>query len=166
MLHNLLDDVPQIGRLEWIGLSTERRSIIQPVSEVEVRVDHGLSGDHHSEHKVGGKRQVTMIQKEHLPVVAQLIEREEVTPDLLRRNLMISGINLKSLKKSRFRIGEVIFEGTGNCAPCSLMERNLGKGGYQAMRGHGGITTKVLSGGTIHVGDEVVFLQDHDLPDT
>lgn len=160
MLHNLLDNVPQVGRLEWIGLAAEKQSPIHSVDEVEVRVDHGLSGDHHSENKGGGKRQVTMIQKEHLPVVAQLIEKEEVTPDLLRRNLMISGINLKSLKKSRFRIGEVIFQGTGNCAPCSLMEENLGKGGYQAMRGHGGITTKVLKGGVIHVGDEVVFLGD------
>lgn len=158
MLNDLLDHVPQIGRLEWIGLSSQRRSEIESVDEVEVRIDHGLAGDHHSEQKGGGKRQVTMIQQEHLPVVAQLLEKDTVTPDQLRRNLVISGINLKSLKKTRFRIGEVTFEGTGNCAPCSLMEENLGKGGYQAMRGHGGITTKVIVGGKIQVGDEVVFL--------
>lgn len=158
MLNDLLDHVPQIGRLEWIGLSSERRSQIKTVQEVEVRVNHGLSGDHHSEKKGGGNRQVTMIQKEHLPVVAQLLNKDDVAPEQLRRNLVISGINLKSLKKERFRIGEVVFEGTGNCAPCSLMEENLGKGGYQAMRGHGGITTKVITGGTIQVGDEVVFL--------
>lgn len=160
MLHNLLDDVPQIGRLEWIGLSPARREPLIEVSEVEVRIGTGLAGDHHSEGKPGGKRQVTMIQQEHLPVVAQLIQQDLVTPHQLRRNLLISGINLASLRKERFRIGEVIFQGTGDCAPCSLMEEILGTGGYQAMRGHGGITTKVITPGTIRIGDEVQFLGD------
>lgn len=164
MLHDLLDHVHQVGRLEWIGLSPTPRGDVEPVSEVEVRVGSGLLGDHHSERKTGGKRQVTLIQQEHLPVIAQWVGRSEVTPDLLRRNLVISGINLKSLKKQRFRIGDVVLEGTGNCAPCSRMEENLGTGGYQAMRGHGGITTRVLTAGTIRVGDEVVFLGSKSEP--
>ncbi|WP_417850903.1 MOSC domain-containing protein [Thalassoglobus sp.] len=158
MLHQLLQTVPQVGKLEWIGLSSRSQSVIQPVKQVEVRVDTGLVGDYHSEHKPGGERQVTMFQHEHLSVVAQLLNNREVKPELLRRNLVISGINLASLKKQRFRIGDVVFEGTGDCAPCSRMERNLGEGGFQAMRGHGGLTSRVLSGGTIHIGDDVVFL--------
>ena len=101
------------------------------------------------------KRQVTLIQHEHLPVVAALTGRDAVTPDRLRRNLVVSGINLIALKEKKFRVGEVLLEGTGPCAPCSLMEHNLGPGGYNAMRGHGGITAIVLKGGTIHVGDAV-----------
>lgn len=158
MLHDLLDHVPQVGRLEWIGLSSGTRSEIQSVSQAEVLVAEGITGDHHSKRKPGGKRQVTLIQQEHFPVVAALMELEAVTPNLFRRNLVVAGINLTSLKKQRFRIGDVLFEGTGDCAPCSRMEETLGPGGYQAMRGHGGITACVLSGGTIHVGDQVVFV--------
>ena len=105
------------------------------------------------------QRQVTLIQTEHLPIVAALCGKDSVQPDQLRRNILVSGINLIALKGMRFRIGEALLEGTGPCAPCSLMEENLGNGGYNAMRGHGGITAIVIEGGSISIGDTVVPLE-------
>jgi MOSC domain-containing protein YiiM len=70
----------------------------------------------------------------------------------------VSGINLLSLKGLRFRIGEAVLEGTGPCDPCSRMEENLGPGGFQAMRGHGGLTARVIEAGTVCVGDRVEAL--------
>lgn len=143
---------PVEGRLEWIGLRPGRRAPLQVMNHVEVIADHGLAGDHKAT-RAGGKRQVTLIQCEHLAVVAQLLRRDAVDPTLLRRNLLVSGVNLVALKDTRFRIGEVLFECTGPCEPCSRMEEVLGVGGYNAMRGHGGITARVLAGGLIAVGD-------------
>ena len=94
--------------------------------------------------------------KEHLKVVASILGKDEVDPLLTRRNIVISGVNLLAFKNMQFQIGkDVILEMTGACHPCSKMEKNLGPGGYNAMRGHGGITTKVIQGGEIGVGDEV-----------
>jgi MOSC domain-containing protein YiiM len=97
-------------------------------------------------------RQLTLVQAEHLAVVAALLGQEHINPALLRRNLVISGINLLALKGQSFRIGEVLLEATGECHPCSKMEARLGRGGYNALRGHGGITAKILQGGEIGLG--------------
>lgn len=159
-MRELLDTVPQRGRLEWIGLRAARRGEVHPTQQVEAVAGRGLVGDHRSNRDPdpSAKRQVTLIQAEHLPVVASLTGREDVDPALLRRNLVVSGINLLSLKDHRFRIGEVELVGTGECHPCSRMEENLGEGGYQAMRGHGGLTARIVTGGTIEVGAEVLPL--------
>ena len=70
-----------------------------------------------------------------------------IPPDLLRRNIVVSGINLLALKHQQFQVGEILLETTGICAPCSRMEENLGAGGYNSMRGPGRITIKILQGG-------------------
>ena len=92
---------------------------------------------------------------EHLPVIAALAGLDEVSPAQLRRNIAVRGIPLLALKDRRFQIGEVILEGTGECHPCSRMEETLGEGGYNAVRGHGGLTARVIRGGVIRLGDEV-----------
>lgn len=146
------------GTLQWIGVSAEPNSQIESLDEETVAVGTGLDHDHHARSNTGKSiRQVTLVQSEHLPMVAEWLKRE-VTPELLRRNLVVAGINLLSLKDRQFQIGEVVLEGTGPCAPCSRMEWTLGTGGYSAMRGHGGITTRVIRGGRIRVGDAVIPL--------
>lgn len=154
LLRSLMETFPMEGRLEWIGLRPGRRAPLLSMNHVEVLADHGLTGDHKAQ-RAGGKRQVTLIQREHLVAVAQLLRREAIDPALLRRNLVVSGINLLALRNEHFRIGDVLFEGTGPCEPCSRMEEVLGAGGYNAMRGHGGITARVLSGGVFAIGDPV-----------
>lgn len=148
----LLNSLPQAGRVEWIGLRAERRAQVQSVDAVEVTVDGGLAGDHYSRN--GGRRQVTLIQAEHLQAVAEMLQRP-VDAAPLRRNIVVSGINLLAFTDRQFQLGEVVLQMTGICHPCSRMEENLGPGGYNAMRGHGGITAQVIKGGTLRVGDEV-----------
>jgi MOSC domain-containing protein YiiM len=143
------------GRLEWIGLREGHRGRVLPATSVEAIAGRGLAGDHRAARSSRSRREVTLIQAEHLPVIASLVGLDDLDPALLRRNLVVSGINLLTLKGERFRIGEALLQGTGFCHPCSRMEAALGHGGYNALRGHGGLTAIVLEGGLIAVGDPV-----------
>ncbi|MEM1320686.1 MAG: MOSC domain-containing protein [Bacteroidota bacterium] len=153
----LLDSLPQTGRVEWIGLRPAKRADLNVVPEVEVTTKEGLVGDRYGGRS--GNRQVTLIQAEHLEVVAKLLNIKRAEPSLARRNIIVSGINLLAFSKRQFQIGEsVILEMTGICHPCSRMEENYGPGGYNAMRGHSGINARVIQGGRIRVGDAVNLL--------
>lgn len=164
-MRNIAVRHPRAGRVEAIFLRPARMQPIKSVTEIEALAERGLDGDRASfappSRPGGGKRQVTLLQAEHLPVIAALAGHVSVDAADLRRNLVISGLNLlatRSLFKDRplvLQVGAAVFEITGSCDPCSRMEEVLGPGGFNAMRGHGGVTARVLHGGCIRVGDEV-----------
>ncbi|WP_417660573.1 MOSC domain-containing protein [Pseudomonas sp.] len=157
-LKALLAAVPQHGQVRWIGVRPASRAPMIELEVVEARRDEGLTGDH-SRPGPRNARQVTFIQWEHLAVVSALLSRapdNPIRPEDLRRNIAISGINLFSLKGRRFRIGQAVFETTGWCQPCARLEERLGAGTFQAMRGHGGITARVLQNGIIRCDDSLI----------
>ena len=74
-----------------------------------------------------GKRAVTLIQQEHLA----------------------------ALKGREVQVGRAILRFTVICAPRDRMKEALGKGGYSAMRGHGGWCAEVVRPGLVRLGDAV-----------
>jgi len=155
--------------VEAILLRPARGAPVLAVPSVLALQDRGLQGDRSAQAlptRAGGhKRQVTLLQAEHLPLIAAWVGRASIDASLLRRNLVIAGINLVSARALfadqlvHIAIGEeVVLQVTGPCDPCSKMEAELGAGAYNAMRGHGGMTARVLAGGRITVGDVVRVL--------
>ena len=169
-LRQLTSQFAQSGKLEQIILRPARRVAANQVQSTLAIAKLGLEGDRKSKAKsvsaTGSSRQVTLMQAEHLAVIAALSGLAEVDAAILRRNLVISGINLiaaKSLFKDQtllLKIGPVILEITGPCEPCSHMEEMLGRGAYNALRGHSGMNARILQGGMLSVGD-TVFCELH-----
>ena len=167
-LRELTQRFVQPGRLDAILLRPARGVTMHGVAEALAVAGRGLEGDRAALRRSaaagdGGRRQVTLIQAEHLPVIAALVGHGgAIDPARLRRNLVVAGLNLiaaRSLFKDRplvLHIGaSAVLEISGPCAPCSRMEAELGAGGYNAMRGHGGMTARVLQGGLLRIGDAV-----------
>jgi len=142
------------GRVVWIGVRPARKAPLQAVDAVEVDEAQGVIGDHYRGRS--RKRQVTLIASEHIAAVASYLGRAEVSPFDLRRNIVTRGINLLAVKESWLQIGEAVLEPTQECHPCSRMEAALGQGGYNAMRGHGGLTARVVRGGWVRLGDAIL----------
>ena len=154
VLRKLTTTFAMDGTVRWIGVRPDRREPMVVVDSAQIEPT-GLVGDRRA---TPGKRAVSLIQWEHLPVIAALLGKDVVAPEQLRRNIAVSGINLLGLRKAQFRIGTALLRGTGLCAPCSRMEEELGQGGYSAVRGHGGITAEVIEAGTFGIGADIVPL--------
>jgi MOSC domain-containing protein YiiM len=147
-MKDVLETLPQVGRLELITTRSKLHGDIISINQTEAKEGLGLVGDHRIINKKPNpesKRQVTLIQAEHLPAVASMLGKSNIDPAFTRRNLVVSGINLLALKDKQFYVGEVLLEYTGLCHPCTRMEENLGPG----------ITARILNGGVIRVGDPV-----------
>ena len=157
-LQELQNTLPQQGRVDWIAVRPARGAPMQVVQQLVADPAVGLSGDRYAGRS--GTRHLSLLQSEHLPAIAGVLGVDTIDPALLRRNFLISGINLLALKQKIVRIGAVHIEVTGACHPCSRMEAQHGAGGYNAMRGHGGVTARILKGGTIRIGDSVAFVRE------
>ncbi len=153
-IREILNAIPQKGKVVWIGVRPAKGQPIKELATVRALTGLGLEGDRFSGN-ADSKRQVTLIQWEHLEVIRSFVGLDELSPSIFRRNLAIKGLNLLSLKEKQFKIGSVTMEMSGICHPCSWMEDAIGQGAYNAMRGHSGITAKVLSDGEINIGDEL-----------
>ncbi len=148
---------PFDGRLEVIVVRSASREPARSIDATRAIARVGLADDRLGQRGESelSTRQVTLIQAEHLPVIAALARVERIDPVGLRRNLVVSGLNLSALKNAYVRVGEALLEIVGPCQPCSRMESAIGRGGYAAMRGHGGWTARVIEGGALRVGDAV-----------
>ncbi|NBU58818.1 MAG: MOSC domain-containing protein [Betaproteobacteria bacterium] len=181
-LRQLVTHFGRPGKVETLLLRPGRNQRAVQVDRAEALVGLGLAGDRSAAARQADpkrRRQVTLIQAEHLAAVAALLEKPVIDPADLRRNIVVSGLNLLAARSPmrdhalRLVFGRapdaddaVVFEVTGPCEPCSAMETALGFGGYNAMRGHGGVTARVQRGGWIEAGMPVWVVEGASEPST
>lgn len=102
----------------------------------------------------GGARELTLIEQEALDAIAA--ETGVIlTPVESRRNIVTTGIALKTLVGKRFTVGAVLCEGVRDCPPCEHLEDLTGKAVMAPMARRGGLRANILASGTITVGDEI-----------
>jgi MOSC domain-containing protein YiiM len=127
---------------------------------IEATVACGLAGDRYAtniaRHDRGYTkiRHVTLIEEETVAALKRDHEID-VMPILLRRNLLTRGVPLAHLIGRRFRIGEVVLEGTELAEPCQYLADLIGQPVLEPLLHRGGIRAKIVEGGELHAGDEI-----------
>ena len=129
----LFQQFPQSGVVEYLSFRKKRAEPVEEVNLIVAIANRGLEGDRYK--NAGGARQVTLIQGEHIDTIAAFLRKERIDPSMLRRNIVVRGINLLALKGKQFNVGDAVLEHSGDCHPCSRMEQTLGTGGYNAIEG-------------------------------
>lgn len=149
------DTVPT-GKVEWIGTRPARFEPLDCPTSTFAEANHGLHGDHRMGKTPGSGRQVTIISREFIRQIEQQVGRR-IDPGELRRNIVISGLNLNALRYQKIAIGNAVFEVGALCDPCERMEKHLGPGGFVSMMGYGGYCCKIVQSGHIALGDDVTL---------
>ena len=148
------------GTVQWIGVRPRRREPLQSLPRVQAVADLGLEGDHRMFRTPGSGRQVTLISREFMAQIAAHLREAHLDPARLRRNIVVSGLNLNALRRQRFWVSEALLEATQLCHPCARVEAELGPGGVIAMFGYGGLCAKIIQSGEIECGAAVRLEQD------
>jgi MOSC domain-containing protein YiiM len=117
------------------------------VRSAKVIEGQGLEGDKHA----GGApdRQILLADKESLDAV-------NVRPGMIKENLTVEGLNVMELPPgSRLHLGaSAVLEITKVCEPCFRMDE-IRDGLQQELIGRRGMVSRVVQGGSIHVGDPI-----------
>ncbi len=128
------------------------------IASAEISCEGGIAGDHRGVRKPGtaGKRQITLIERADWD--AAMVEVGRDLPWWERRcNLLVDGLDLPQRPGAFLRLGrDVMLEVTRETDPCERME-TLAPGLFAALvrDWRGGICARVVTGGSIGVGDVI-----------
>ncbi len=123
---------------------------IREVDEIECVAGRGLRGDRFFDHKENYKGQVTLFSAEVFAEMCPALNLPAAQPSALRRNLLVSGMDLNTLIGQRFELQGVQLEGVEECRPCYWMDEAFGPGAEAWLRGRGGLRCRILSDGRLH----------------
>ena len=154
------------GVLRDIYIAAERGAPMTSVDAVTAVAGEGLAGDRYAAGAgtfsaraalVPGARALSLIDDAD---IARCNERLGQTLDthVLRRNLVVEGIDLLALRGQRLAIGPVVIRLAGRCAPCGLLSRYVGADMRRGLYRGGGMRGVIETGGSIRVGQAVICL--------
>ena len=152
----------------WLGVvrhlhKTPRAFLpMRSYSSLTLIAGKGIEGDRYMisqeagfySHKPEEGRQVTLFEIETLEALAR-DAKITLLPQEHRRNVTVQGVPLNHLVGRRFWLGEALLEATRLSTPCRHIEEITGKAIFDPLINRSGLNCKILTGGTVRVGDAV-----------
>ena len=128
------------------------------VQQVECVAGHGIRGDRFYDYRDEYRGQITFFSLEVFDRLAQHFGLTNKSPAALRRNVIVSGVELNDLIGEEFSIQGVRLRGTAHCKPCYWLDQAVAPGTEKFLQGNGGLRAQILSDGMIAVGDAQLVL--------
>jgi MOSC domain-containing protein YiiM len=123
------------------------------VQEIECVAGHGIRGDRFYDYRDDYKGQITFFSLEVFERLAAHFGLTNKSPGILRRNVIVSGIDLNELIGEEFAVQGVRLRGTAHCKPCYWMDQAVAPGAEEFLQGNGGLRAQILTNGRIAVGN-------------
>ncbi|HVL38953.1 MAG TPA: MOSC domain-containing protein [Fimbriimonadaceae bacterium] len=147
------------GVVVHIVVGAEERGPVEEVSAVRAVAGLGLEGDRYYRRHANGdhnpENEITLVTLEGIQAAAR-DAGFDLTPLDVRRNIVTQGIDLDRLIGSKVRVGEVEIEALGPNPPCRYLQELVEKPLLKPMIGRGGVRGRIVTSGTIKVGDSVI----------
>jgi MOSC domain-containing protein YiiM len=122
------------------------------VEKIECIAGRGIRGDRFYDYRDDYKGQITFFSLQVFERLAANFGLTNKSPGALRRNVIVSGINLNDLIGEEFSIQDVRLRGTAHCKPCYWMDQAIAPGAEDFLRGNGGLRAQIVTDGVISVG--------------
>jgi MOSC domain-containing protein YiiM len=123
------------------------------VREIECVAGHGIRGDRFFDYRDDYKGQITFFSREVFDELARAFGLTNKSPGMLRRNVIVCGVELNELIGAEFELQGVLFLGAAHCKPCYWMDTAVAPGAEKFLAERGGLRARILSDGRISVGD-------------
>jgi MOSC domain-containing protein YiiM len=136
------------------------------VAQIDCVAGSGIRGDRFFDYRDDYKGQITLFSWEVFESLVAHFRLTNKSPGDLRRNLIVSGVNLNDLIGEEFSIQGVRFRGTAHCKPCYWMNHAVADGAEKFLQGNGGLRAQILTSGAIAVGDARLVLAEPRLIET
>jgi MOSC domain-containing protein YiiM len=128
------------------------------VPKIECVAGHGIRGDRFYDYRDNYKGQITFFSFEVFAKLAEHFGLTNKSAGAVRRNVVVSGVELNDLIGEEFSIQGVRLRGTAHCRPCYWLDQAIAPGAEQFLEGNGGLRAQILSDGVIAVGDAQLVL--------
>ena len=137
-----------------------------PLLEVD-RIDcvagRGIQGDRFYDYRADYKGQITFFAEEIFEQLLATFPRVAKSAGVLRRNVIVHGLELNSLIGKEFELQGLRFRGTAHCKPCYWLDQAFAPGAEEALAGNGGLRAQILTSGTLTTGAAELKLTQHEL---
>jgi len=127
---------------------------MRTLTSAEFVAGRGIVGDRYLDHGDDDGRQISFLAMEVYEALQQAVAHPNPRPgpEVLRRNVIVRGVDLRALIDQEFLIGDCVFHGVEHCSPCWAMDREYAPGALKALVGRGGLRARITRGGSLRIG--------------